>query len=102
MVYKTSMMKSHIQVLYDSRYFKDREEFETIIYEIQERHEAWFYARINPVSGLAPDKIYNFYCYFYDENHNIALFLDDELHPDIRKECQEAFDAVFLPVEKYS
>jgi hypothetical protein len=94
------MMKSHIEVLYDARYFKDRELFETILYEIQDRHEAWFYARINPVTGLSPDKIYNFYRYDYNADHEIVLFLDPDLQEDIKNECLEAFNSIFAIVDK--
>lgn len=88
-------MKSHIDVMYDKRYSKLRETFEETLYQIQAINFEWFYKRTNPVTGEVPDKIYNYYRYYYDDHDEIALFLKSDLEPSIRLACVDAFEKVF-------
>ena len=88
-------MKSHIEVMYDPRYHDQRSLFERIVYDIQNQHFAWFEHRINPVTNESPDKIYNYYRYCWDSDHNIKLWIHPELDPDIAESCVNAFKKIF-------
>ena len=88
-------MKSHIEVMYDPRFHDGRAIFEKIIYDIQFKHSNWFQDRLNQITNEVPDKIYNHYRYYYDGNHEIALFLNDELPLEIRSECINEFNSIF-------
>lgn len=89
-------MESHIEVMYDDRYHDARSKFEILIYQIQSSYQVWFDNRINVVTNDFPDKIYNYYCYYYNDKHEIALSIKEELPKVISRECSQAFDSIFL------
>lgn len=68
--------------------------FEEKLQEIDNKYSRWFGTKNNPFTG-APDKINNYFRYFYTAEGEIQLYLKDGLPLEIGKDCRNAFKAVF-------
>lgn len=62
---------------------------------IQQKNDYWFKNRINMTTGDYPDKIYNYFRYYYDHTHNIELYVKEDLLAEIRLECINEFNEIF-------
>ncbi|CAM4433399.1 hypothetical protein SAMN06265348_1307 [Pedobacter westerhofensis] len=90
-------MNQHLAIIADPRYVKRRELFEIKLAAIQQRNDYWFKHRVNMTTGEYPDRIYNYFRYCYDHQHNIDLYLKENLLAEIKQECLLAFNEIFRP-----
>jgi hypothetical protein len=68
--------------------------FEEKLQEIDAKYLKWFSSRVNAFSD-GPDKLSNYYRYFYNSEGEIQLYLKEGLPLEIGKDCRNAFKAVF-------
>lgn len=68
--------------------------FEEKIQEIDTKYSRWFNSRVSKFSD-GPDKLNNYYRYFYNAEGEIQLYLKEGLPLEIGKDCRNAFKAVF-------
>lgn len=68
--------------------------FEEKMQEIDSKYSRWFNSRTSAFSD-GPDKLNNYYRYFYNAEGEIQLYLKEGLPLEIGKDCRNAFKAAF-------
>ncbi|MCX2478340.1 hypothetical protein OQY15_04515 [Pedobacter sp. MC2016-15] len=88
-------MSEHTTIQNDDRFVNRIRVFEERIAILQDAYAYWFEMRRTPTNPAANDGIQNYYRYYLDSNNNIALYVKDTLHLEIRLECTTAFNDIF-------
>ncbi|EDM34731.1 hypothetical protein PBAL39_14279 [Pedobacter sp. BAL39] len=74
---------------------KKKIEFEEKLDHISSKYERWFSNKTNKNTGEHPDKLKNYFRYFYNPEGEIQLYVKDDLPLEINKDCRDAFKSVF-------
>ncbi|MGY4386635.1 hypothetical protein ACVWYN_003691 [Pedobacter sp. UYP24] len=70
------------------------QDLENALNGVEVTYALWLNARKNSQTGEQPDRLGNYFRYFYNEK-GIQFYVKDELPRDIRNACWSAYRAIF-------